>query len=135
MLDGQVCGWTRLNMILIHALNFTHLADITQVCTCSQQVGEKAVKSLFLRKGVDYPWTHSIIDLLDEVKELTPIEEAEFFELRHCASKLDPHYIETRYPDATAGNQAPYKYYDCERSEECLKNARRLLEWAENQIQ
>jgi HEPN domain-containing protein len=45
------------------------------------------------------------------------------------------HYIETRYPDATVGNQAPYKYYDCERSDACLKNARRLLEWAENQIQ
>jgi HEPN domain-containing protein len=71
----------------------------------------------------------------DELKELTPIEEAEFFELRHCASKLDPHYIETHYPDATAGNQAPYKYYDCERSEECPENARRLLEWAGNQIQ
>ncbi|MCK4811739.1 MAG: HEPN domain-containing protein, partial [Methanosarcinales archaeon] len=81
------------------------------------------------------PWTHSIIDLLDELKELMPIEEEEFFELRHCASKLDPHYIETRYPDATAGNQAPYKYYDCKRSEECLKDARRLLEWAESPIQ
>ena len=97
----------RLNTILIHALNFTHLADSTQVCTCSQQVGEKAIKSLFLRKGVDYPWTHSIIDLLDELKELMPVEEEEFFELRHCASKLDPHYIETRYSGRLPGIRHP----------------------------
>ncbi|MBE9594898.1 MAG: HEPN domain-containing protein [Proteobacteria bacterium] len=105
------------------------------VCTCSQQVGEKAIKSLFLLNGVDYPWTHSIVDLLDELKEIVPIDDDEFLALRHCASELDPHYIETRYPDAVTGNQAPYKYYDSKRSEEGLKNARRLLEWAEKQIQ
>lgn len=105
------------------------------VCTCSQQVGEKAIKSLFLLNGVDYPWTHSIVDLLDELRKVVPIEDEEFLILRHCASELDPHYIETRYPDAVTGNQAPYKYYDDERSKECLKNARRLLEWVEKQIQ
>ena len=75
------------------------LGRFNWVCTCSQQVGEKAIKSLFLLNGVDYPWTHSIVDLLDEL-----------------------------------GNQAPYKYYDSKRSEECLKNARRLLEWVRKQI-
>jgi len=105
------------------------------VCTCSQQVGEKAIKSLFLLNGIDYPWTHSIVDLLDELRKVVPIEDEEFLALRHCASELDPHYIETRYPDAVTGNQAPYKYYDDKRSKECLKNARRLLEWVEKQIQ
>ena len=111
------------------------LCRFNWVCTCSQQVGEKAIKSLFLLNGVDYPWTHSIVDLMDELREIVPVEDEEFLTLRHCASELDPHYIETRYPDAVTGNQAPYKYYDDKRSEECLKNARRLLEWVEKQIQ
>jgi len=110
------------------------LGRFNWVCTCSQQVGEKAIKSLFLLNGVDYPWTHSIVDLLDALKEITPIEDEEFLVLRNCASELDPQYIETRYPDAVTGNQAPYKYYGGKRSEDCLKNARRLLEWAEKQI-
>ncbi|MCK4733117.1 MAG: HEPN domain-containing protein, partial [Methanophagales archaeon] len=81
------------------------------------------------------PWTHSIVDLLDELKDILSIENEEFLTLRHCASELDPHYVETRYPDAMGGTQAPYRYYDSKRSEECLKNARRLLEWAEKQSQ
>jgi len=61
--------------------------------------------------------------------------DEKFLALRYCASELDPHYIETRYPDAVTGNQAPYRYYDSKRSDECLKNARRLFEWAEKQTQ
>ncbi len=43
--------------------------------------------------------------------------------------------VETRYPDAIGGTQAPYRYYDSKRSEECLKNAGRVLEWAEKRTQ
>jgi len=114
-------------------LELHKLGRYNWVCTCSQQVGEKAIKSLFLLNGSDFPWTHSIVDLLDELKEILSIEEDEFLALRHSASELDPHYIETRYPDAIGGTQAPYRYYDGKRSEECLKNSRRLLEWAERQ--
>lgn len=112
-------------------LELHKLGRYNWVCTCSQQVGEKAIKSLFLLNGSDFPWTHSIVDLLDELKNILSIEEDEFLALRHSASELDPHYIETRYPDAIGGTQAPYRYYDGKRSEECLKNSRRLLEWAE----
>lgn len=114
-------------------LELHKLGRYNWVCTCSQQVGEKAIKSLFLLNGSDFPWTHSIVDLLDELKNILSIEEDEFLALRHGASELDPHYIETRYPDAIGGTQAPYRYYDGKRSEECLKNSRRLLEWAERQ--
>ena len=114
-------------------LELHKLGRYNWVCTCSQQVGEKAIKSLFLLNGSDFPWTHSIVDLLDELKDILSIEEEEFLALRHSASELDPHYVETRYPDAIGGTQAPYRYYDGKRSEECLKNARRLLEWAERQ--
>lgn len=105
------------------------------VCNCSQQVAEKAIKSLFLLNGVDYPWTHSTVDLLDELKDIFHVDEEELLALRHCASELDPHYIETRYPDAISGSRAPHTYYDCGRSEECLKNAGRILEWVKKQTQ
>ena len=87
-----------------------NLSRYNWVCTCSQQVGEKSIKSLFL-------------------------VDSEYQDLRHCASELDPHYVETRYPDAIGGIQAPYKYYDKLRSEECLRNAGRILEWVKKQIQ
>lgn len=114
-------------------LELHKLGRYNWVCTCSQQVGEKAIKSLFLLNGSDFPWTHSIVDLLDGLKDILSIEEDKFLALRHSASELDPHYIETRYPGAIGGTQAPYRYYDDKRSEECLKNAGRLLEWAERQ--
>ena len=97
-------------------------------------MGEKSIKSVFLVNGIDFPWTHSIVDLLDELKEPIYIEDSEYQELRHCDSELDPHYVETRYPDSIGGIQAPYKYYDKLRSEECLKNAGRILEWVKKQI-
>ncbi len=115
-------------------LELHKLGRYNWVCTCSQQVSEKAIKALFLLDGIDFPWTHSIVDLLDELKGILYIEEDIFLGLRHSASELDPHYVETRYPDAIGGTQAPYKYYDKQRSEECLKNARKVLEWVENQI-
>ena len=116
-------------------LELHNLGRYNWVCTCSQQVGEKSIKSLFLVNGIDFPWTHSIVDLLDEFKESKYIEDSEYQELRHCASELDPHYVETRYPEAIGGIQAPYKYYDKLRSEESLRNARRILEWVKKQIQ
>lgn len=116
-------------------LELHKLGRYNWVCTCSQQMSEKAIKALFLLNGIDFPWTHSIVDLLDELKETLYIEEDIFISLRHSASELDPHYVETRYPDAIGGTQAPYKYYDKQRSEECLKNARKVFEWVEKQIQ
>ncbi len=115
-------------------LELHKLGRYNWVCTCSQQMSEKAIKALFLLNGIDFPWTHSIVDLLDELKETLYIEEDIFINLRHSASELDPHYIETRYPDAIGGTQAPYKYYDKQRSEQCLNNARNVFEWVENQI-
>lgn len=115
-------------------LELHKLGRYNWVCTCSQQMSEKAIKALFLLNGIDFPWTHSIVDLLDELKETLYIEEDIFINLRHSASELDPHYIETRYPDAIGGTQAPYKYYDKQRSEQCLNNARKVFEWVENQI-
>lgn len=37
------------------------------------------------------------------------------------ASELDPHYVETRYPGAIGGTQAPYKYYDKKEAKKALK--------------
>lgn len=111
------------------------LGRFNWVCNCCQQVAEKSIKSLFLLNGVDYPWTYSTVDLLDELNETLSIENEDFIALRHCASELDPHYIETRYPDAISGTQAPYKYYDSQRSVECMENAGRILEWVRKQIQ
>ena len=105
-------------------LELHKLGRYNWVCTCSQQVGEKAIKSLFLLNGFDFPWTHSIVDLLDELKDILSIGAEEFLALRHSASELDPYYVETRYPDAIGGTQAPYRHYDGKRSEECLKNAK-----------
>ena len=116
-------------------LELHELRRFNRVCTCSQQVSEKAIKALFLINGFEFPWTHSIVDLLDELKEKIYIEDDIFSSLRHSASELDPHYIETRYPDSIGGSQAPYKYYDKERSEESLKNTRKILEWIEKQLQ
>jgi len=63
-------------------------------CFTAQQAAEKAVKALFLRRGMD-AWGHTITPLMGNLpEEARPGEE-----IINCAKVLDKHYIPTRYPN------------------------------------
>jgi HEPN domain-containing protein len=66
-------------------------------CFHSQQAGEKALKSILFSLGKD-PWGHSLVRLIDELKD-DPIIGDKIFLIRKEAMMLDRLYIPTRYPD------------------------------------
>jgi len=90
----------------------------------SQQSAEKALKSVLYGLH-DVPWGHSVMDLLERVKQIRPLEELE--DLASCARILDRHYIGARYPNAyTSGTAAAH--YDDSIAREALECAHRFLQ-------
>ncbi|MBD3163624.1 HEPN domain-containing protein [Candidatus Woesearchaeota archaeon] len=83
----------------------------------SQQAVEKALKSLQIKTEKKFTKTHDILFL---AKKLNLPKKL----LNHC-DKLNPVYIETRYPDASG----EFASYTKEESEEDLGSAKEVLAW------
>jgi HEPN domain-containing protein len=90
----------------------------------SQQSAEKALKSVLYGLH-DVPWGHSVMNLLEQVKQLRPLEELE--DLASCARILDRHYIGARNPNAYPSGTAP-AHYDDSTAREALECARKFLQ-------
>jgi HEPN domain-containing protein len=67
---------------------------LEQVCFHAQQAAEKAIKAVLLSRGIEFPLTHDIEELL-EITESSGLELPE--EVRE-AGLLTPYAVETRYP-------------------------------------
>jgi HEPN domain-containing protein len=95
------------------------------VAFMSHQLAEKAVKAYIIEKKNDVPpKTHNLKELGD-VADL-PVKLS--FYLRD----LTPHYIVSRYPDATGG--VPAEIYTKETAEQLLKKAREVFEWVKKAV-
>jgi HEPN domain-containing protein len=92
-------------------------------CFQAQQAGEKALKALLMRQGKRQFLSHSIHDLLAEVKKLAPE-----FEAVSEAQRLDEYYIPTRYPSGLPGTVVPHDFYGQKEALECVNLAESLLE-------
>ncbi len=93
-------------------------------CFQSQQAAEKAVKSVLLLHGRS-AWGHSIVELLDTLRDLVSVSE----DLYVAARELDRHYIPSRYPNAFESGY-PGMYYDEPTAKRAIESARRIVEWA-----
>lgn len=82
------------DMRLAHLAASDEFVRREQVCFHAQQAAEKAIKAVLLSRGVDFPLTHDIEELL-EIAESSGMELAE--EIQE-ASILTPYAVETRYP-------------------------------------
>ncbi len=67
---------------------------VEQVCFHTQQAAEKAIKAVLLKKGIDFPLTHDIEELL-EIAEDNGIHLPGSVQ---DAGQLTPYAVETRYP-------------------------------------
>lgn len=112
-----------------------HQAQISQqnevhewACFAAQQAAEKAVKALHLQLGQD-AWGHSVLKLLKQLPEGVQVPR----ELEEIASVLDAYYIPPRYPNGFAEG-APYEYYTGKQSEEAIRYAREIIEFARAQM-
>ena len=83
------------------------------------QVVEKALKSLYIKKMGKIYRTHDLVFLS---KTLSLPEE-----MIELCQRLNPAYIEARYPDA--GDELPAFSYTKEDAESDIKDAEKVLEW------
>ena len=90
----------------------------------SHQAAEKALKALLNSLGIEKRG-HSLTFLLREVGSRS-IEVPN--DVSECSLMLDKHYIPSRYPNVF-DEGAPMDYYSRRDGEECLRCARRIVEW------
>lgn len=112
----------RSNLIQAKALQpGVYLEDL---CFNAQQAAEKAIKAVFIRRGVEFPYIHDLTELLrilQEAGEQVPNSVKETGRLTRFA-------IFTRYPGI--GRPVSRKEY-----EEVIAIAEEVVRWAEEQLQ
>jgi len=86
----------------------------SQVCFLAQQVAEKAVKSVILRKTRSFPFSHSLVELL----QLAKINGR----LMKAAQELDQYYVTARYP-LGFGGLAPFELFGEDQATRAIKLA------------
>jgi HEPN domain-containing protein len=92
-------------------------------CFTAQQAAEKAVKALFLHRGMD-AWGHTITPLLGNL----PAEDRPEEDIVTCAKVLDKHYIPTRYPNGLDSG-APADFYTRPEAEAACDCARKIIDF------
>ncbi len=113
---------------LQRAYSNLHLAEkscdqdvmLEDLCFNTQQAAEKALKSVCLFKGQDFPKTHSLIrlmDILESVGITIPDDVKSADILTHYA-------VQTRYP-------SPFEEISLEEYQEAIALATNVVNWAE----
>ena len=96
---------------------------LEDLCFNAQQAAEKALKSVCLAKGLDFPKTHSVVHLVD-VLEAGGVSVPETV---READVLTHYAVQSRYPSwAEEVTQEEYR--------EALELAARVVFWAESVI-
>ncbi|MEK6942120.1 MAG: HEPN domain-containing protein [archaeon] len=88
-----------------------------------QQAAEKALKAAYIFEKRKITPLHNLMAIARELNAPESIISA--------CKKLNPHYIQTRYPDAA--NAIPKDAYDSEIAKELLEKAKEVFEWSEKQ--
>ncbi|MDP2984007.1 MAG: HEPN domain-containing protein [Candidatus Latescibacter sp.] len=94
-----------------------------QICFHAQQAAEKAFKAVLLSKGIDFPLTHDIQELLDIIEEGGLVLSLDILD----SSSLTPYAVEARYPGYW-GNITQKEV------EEAIELAQKVVTWAQNEI-
>ena len=110
------------------ATDLARLGRYSKACFLSQQAAEKALKALLMARVGRYERTHSVYALL-LTAERSGIEVPQ--ELKDAAEELDRHYVPSRYPNAWPWGP-PHAHYREKDAENCLKNAKTILEYVKS---
>ncbi len=104
---------------LLWAKDTLKAGRFAQACFAAQQVGEKAIKALALKRSYTEVRSHSILEIARALKLNDEIEA--------IAKRLDQYYISSRYPDAFPAG-APSDFFTREQAEEAVRLAGRMVE-------
>ena len=97
-------------------------------CFAAHQAAEKAVKALHQSRGQDV-WGHAVARLLEQL----PPDITVPGELVEKSRTLDSFYIPPRYPNSHSEG-APFEHYGPLQSEEAIRYAREVTEFARAQM-
>jgi HEPN domain-containing protein len=94
----------------------------------AQQAAEKALKAVILSLGGE-PWGHSVTSLAESVQERLAVDRA----LVEAASRLDKHYLPTRYPNGFPAGH-PGKLYTEGEAAGALSDAETIIEFCRGHL-
>jgi HEPN domain-containing protein len=97
-------------------------------CFAAQQAAEKAVKALHLHAGQE-AWGHVVATLLVELPRAIAAPE----DLVEKGRVLDNFYIPARYPNSHPEG-APFEHYGPLQSEQAVRYAGEIIEFARSQM-
>lgn len=89
----------------------------------SQQAAEKALKAVHIHKLKKISTLHNIVEISREVGAPQEIVDS--------CRRLNPHYVQSRYPDAA--NAIPADVYDKKIADDLIEKSGKVLAWCENQ--
>ena len=115
--------WKQAKRDLKSANNSLKSGDFYIASFLSQQAIEKGLKALYLKEKNHIKKIHNIVILAKELN--LPIN------LIEDCDKINPVYIDTRYPHA---RELPFKGYRKERSKDDIMAAKRVLKWLKKKI-
>lgn len=114
---------------LQHANNSKDDGDFEWSCFAAHQAAEKALKAIFLKRGID-AWGHTLTVLLgnlpDDIGQ--PPDK-----LINNARILDKYYIPTRYPYGFDSG-APTDFYTLSEAQQAVQLAEAIIEYCRLQI-
>ena len=95
-------------------------------CFAAQQAAEKAVKAVHLAHGQE-AWGHVVARLIADLPVAWPPQLAD------RAKVLDNFYLPTRYANGHPEG-APFEHYGTLQSDEAIRHAREIVEFARSQM-
>ena len=92
---------------------------LLDACFDAQQAAEKAIKAVLMHRGINFPFTHNLTNLLN----LLLRENLQLPDEILQAGRLTEYGVETRYPPSLE-DVTPDEYQDA------LKIAQEVFDWA-----
>jgi HEPN domain-containing protein len=120
--------WEQAERDLRHGGNSLAAEDHEWAAFAAHQAAEKAIKALIYALGGE-PWGHSILGLLRSLPEdegvPDPVEQA--------GSRLDKHYLPSRYPNGLPAG-FPGELYTAGEARSALHDAQQVLEFCRGRL-
>ncbi len=125
---NRAADWLRQGKAdLEHARSALGSGSFEWSCFACQQAAEKAVRAVFVAKGLE-AWGHTVSALLGELTKTIAVLP----QLVDAAKRLDKHYIPTRYPNGFESG-APTDFYTEPEAREAIRNAEAIVEFCGDQ--
>jgi HEPN domain-containing protein len=113
---------------LAHARHSVEAGDHEWAAFAAQQAAEKSLKALILARGGE-PWGHSVTGLVESL----PADLSVPVEIREAASRLDKHYVPSRYPNGFAAG-FPGKLYTRGEAQAAIADATQIVEFCRRHL-